>query len=76
MTMNPSDERPRTSLHACSYCRGEGRIGVLDCPACGGKGDIMVVEPAEICPCCQGWGVLVCCRCAECEGTGWKNIRR
>lgn len=57
----------------CAYCRGEGRIGVIDCPACNGRGQVLVRSPPTRCAFCSGFGVAGCCRCSTCEGTGWSE---
>jgi hypothetical protein len=57
----------------CAYCQGEGLIGSVACPACGGRGKVSVPETSGKCPCCSGFGVAGCCRCSVCRGTGWEG---
>lgn len=42
-----------------------------DCPVCGGKGCVLVVQPARKCSYCAGTGTGPQPRCQFCGGTGW-----
>jgi hypothetical protein len=60
----------------CAYCKGEGCIGVINCPACDGRGQLLVRSPPTRCAFCGGFGVAGCCRCSMCEGTGWSGAMK
>jgi hypothetical protein len=57
----------------CAYCKGEGRIGSVPCPACGGRKAVRTDGTPRKCIPCDGFGIAGCCRCSGCGGTGWSN---
>ncbi|MCU0631292.1 MAG: hypothetical protein MUF37_09105 [Methanoregulaceae archaeon] len=59
---------------SCAYCRGDGNIGFMPCPACEGKGFVIVSLPATMCACYYGTGVSGCCRCTTWYGSGYANV--
>lgn len=42
-----------------------------DCPVCGGKAFVLVLQPAQSCRTCAGRGKVRQYRCFNCLGTGW-----
>jgi len=64
-------EIPEQSREICAYCRGDGKIGCIPCPACQGKGSVLVSLPVTRCACCYGTGIAGCCRCTTCNGSGY-----
>ena len=59
----------------CSYCQGTGQVNSEGCRACGGKGNVMVAQPAKVCAHCQGKGKKSAYRCNFCRGTGWAHAQ-
>lgn len=67
------------SRQTCALCKGNGKEGWFasePCKACGGKGTLLVLEPAQKCPYCNGKGSLWDMQgsCPTCNGTGWVHI--
>ncbi|MCP1391180.1 MAG: hypothetical protein QM433_04315 [Euryarchaeota archaeon] len=58
-------------LRSCAFCNGRGESHGRRCPACGGKGEVMVATPAKRCTLCNGSGRLCIRGCPACGGTGW-----
>lgn len=66
----------------CAWCSGRGKSSgfLIDpaCPACGGKGSVLVVAPPKKCALCSGRGrksgFLNDSPCPACNGTGWAHI--
>ncbi|HKP10746.1 MAG TPA: transcriptional regulator [Blastocatellia bacterium] len=63
----------------CAYCGGTGAKERQLCPACGGKRQVLVHQPAITCPRCHGNGkatdndraAYYSSLCVICRGTGW-----
>ena len=45
-----------------------------DCPVCGGKAFVLVLQPAQRCRSCAGTGMRLQTRCSYCQGTGWMFV--
>lgn len=64
------------SAQTCSFCEGTGTAFEATCVACGGKGSVMVKNPAKKCPYCRGIGyILMPNPCMSCKGTGWAGAK-
>lgn len=72
----PHDLGLRTEPTSCAYCGGDGKDFATQCPACGGAGSVLVVQPAAKCPTCGGDGRDFATRCGVCQGTGWSHVVR
>lgn len=61
----------------CAWCEGTGNRAVsagyvISCLVCGGKGNVLVAQPAGPCRQCEGSGRRsVVNPCLTCAGTGW-----
>ncbi len=61
----------------CAWCAGTKKSAIslghiVSCLVCGGKGHILVIQPAEQCQQCGGSGKRnVVNPCLTCVGTGW-----
>jgi len=68
----------------CAWCSGtgtdRGSRGYHMCPVCGGKGSVLVAQPAKKCGWCSGTGTDRGSRgyhmCRVCGGTGWAHALR
>jgi len=68
----------------CARCGGIGKqrtmFGESDCPACKGKGTVLVAAPPRPCPLCGGTGrqegFINKAVCGVCWGTGWADVLR
>lgn len=71
----------------CSKCNGTGAKdanSLKTCTNCSGKGYIRtqqrtlfgVMEGQSVCPTCGGRGKIVTDKCPECDGKGYKHIKR
>ena len=77
----PADEPVGISVR-CARCEGTGKqrgmFGESDCPACKGKGTVLVAAPARKCPLCGGTGrqegFINKAVCGVCWGTGWADV--
>jgi predicted nucleic acid-binding Zn ribbon protein len=64
-------------LETCGLCEGVGGTTDQLCPACKGKGNVLVHQPALQCPRCSGSGKPEKTRaylsnvCTVCRGSGW-----
>jgi DnaJ-class molecular chaperone len=64
----------------CAWCTGSGKWAVsagyvVSCMVCGGKGQVMVKQPAGQCQQCAGSGRRsVANPCLTCAGTGWARV--
>lgn len=64
----------------CAWCAGTGKRAVssayiISCLVCGGKGQVMVAQPAGQCRQCAGSGRRnVVGTCLTCVGTGWGRV--
>ncbi|MBA3713353.1 MAG: transcriptional regulator [Pyrinomonadaceae bacterium] len=64
----------------CASCEGTGKLAVaagygVSCLVCGGKGSIMVAQPAGACHQCMGSGRRsATALCLACAGTGWMRV--
>lgn len=61
----------------CAWCRGSG-WGCCNakCPACTGKGTVLVAAPPTKCGLCGGTGrTKDYLMCPSCGGTGWAHLR-
>ena len=62
----------------CAFCRGKGKdpFEIMSkeatCQVCGGRGEVLVIEPSVKCAHCQGTGVAPGSRnvCTTCGGRG------
>ena len=89
-----SDKVKNYVLKECARCEGSGIDPIVvhgpqTCHACGGKGSILVAEPAQKCPSCDGTGwrhevlpwtcgttpIVVRKTCYICVGRGWLNTK-
>jgi len=75
-----SDSLDTTIPRQCGFCGGVSRRP--PCPACRGRGEVLVAEPAKRCFRCMGTGEAVLNDrfpiqrgvfqlCSACRGTGW-----
>jgi len=55
----------------CFHCHGTGHTNGGICEACGGQGDVLVAQPAIVCPLCNGSGSFENGTCRVCGGSGW-----
>ena len=68
------------ALETCAWCTGTGKWDVsrgyvVSCLVCGGKGQVMVNQPAGQCQQCAGSGRRnVASPCLSCAGTGWVRV--
>jgi DnaJ-class molecular chaperone len=80
--MNPKQQRVDSyEAEKCGFCQGNGGAPEIPhpCPACEGKGTIMVHQPPIRCPRCSGTGRAKLNDdlkyrsklCVVCLGTGW-----
>ena len=67
---------------SCATCHGTGR-GLASnsptCPACYGKGSVLVAQPSQQCAKCNGVGFDSSGAtpvCLVCDGTGWTDTRQ
>ena len=64
----------------CAWCSGSGKWSisagyVISCLVCGGKGHVLVTEPAGQCHQCAGTGKRnIANPCLTCAGTGWARV--
>jgi DnaJ-class molecular chaperone len=58
----------------CAFCNSTGESDGRRCPACCGKGEVMVAQPAKRCGLCNGTGRLCIRGCPACGGTGWTGV--
>lgn len=64
----------------CAWCEGTGKRAIsagytVSCLVCGGKGNVMVAQPAGQCRHCEGSGRRNSAHlCLTCAGTGWGRI--
>jgi DnaJ-class molecular chaperone len=76
MSVAVSDRSPET----CAWCAGTGKRAissgyVVSCLVCGGKGHVMVNQPAGQCQQCAGSGRRnAASPCLYCAGTGWARV--
>jgi DnaJ-class molecular chaperone len=62
----------------CAWCGGHGGTRESRCRVCGGKGAVLVRQPARVCPRCRCTGRAPeahASACAECSGAGWAGAR-
>ena len=67
------------SPETCAWCYGRGRRGASDkCEVCGGKGKLMVLQPAHRCRGCNCTGRVSETgeMCSYCRGAGWEGVLR
>lgn len=71
----------------CKTCGGTGAktpSSIKTCPRCGGRGYINtqqrtlfgVMESQQVCPECGGRGKIITDKCPDCDGKGYKHIKR
>lgn len=65
----------------CAWCRGALRTpDGRRCPVCGGRGGLLVAQPALSCAGCRGCGregrVSDGPPCNRCGGAGWEGVYR
>ncbi|HII07945.1 MAG TPA: transcriptional regulator [Methanotrichaceae archaeon] len=72
MSQSPKSSAPET----CAFCKGAGEFDGRRCPACDGRGEVNVAQPAKRCALCNGTGRLCIRGCPACGGTGWTAILR
>ena len=64
----------------CAWCAGSGKWAisagyVISCLVCGGKGSVLVGQPAGHCQQCAGSGRRnAASPCLTCAGTGWARV--
>ncbi|HET9531477.1 MAG TPA: hypothetical protein VFQ92_14060 [Blastocatellia bacterium] len=68
-------------LEVCAWCQATGIAADAVCPACGGKGNVLTLQPGVICTRCKGSGKnpdrsVLPRRCIICEGSGWLATTR
>ena len=71
--------RSKYQSEVCGLCQGKGTHPKHPCPACDGKGCVLVHQPALHCPRCGGNGRAKAAEesfyytplCIVCQGTGW-----
>jgi len=79
-TINTNQRESMGSRQKCAWCAGRGQwavaVGyVISCPVCGGKGQVLVTQPAGTCRQCQGSGRRDATGpCLTCAGTGWARV--
>ena len=72
------ERAPATSFVSvrCAFCKGSGRDPgfkiASKCVACGGRGKVLIGEPYETCPECEGEGRHpgTATHCGTCRGKG------
>jgi RecJ-like exonuclease len=65
------------SPETCTWCYGRGRRSVTErCEVCGGKGKLMVLQPARRCTSCNCTGRSgdTVEKCPRCGGSGWEGV--
>lgn len=69
----------------CAICNGSGKYPgaflTTKCPGCGGRGSVLVIQPAHKCGTCNGTGQVKGTSfgtyvCDVCNGTGWAHAKR
>ena len=55
----------------CFHCNGTGHVNGKICEVCWGQGDVLVAQPAIVCPLCNGSGIFDNGTCRVCGGSGW-----
>ncbi|HEC77881.1 MAG TPA: molecular chaperone DnaJ [candidate division WOR-3 bacterium] len=63
---------------ACPVCRGQGGTDLVDCPQCGGRGQVRTqtrsffgtFTSVSTCPRCHGQGKIIKNPCTKCRGSG------
>lgn len=64
----------------CAWCAGTGQWAVsmgyvISCLVCGGKGKVVVAQPAGQCRQCSGTGRRNATNpCLTCAGRGWGSV--
>jgi DnaJ-class molecular chaperone len=64
----------------CAWCMGTGKRAisagyVVSCLVCGGKGNVLISQPAGQCKQCAGSGRRDAAHsCLTCAGTGWARV--
>jgi DnaJ-class molecular chaperone len=75
-----SQTQRSSALETCAWCAGTGKWAVsagyaISCLVCGGKGKVLVVQPAARCRQCGGKGRRnATAPCLTCAGTGWGRV--
>jgi DnaJ-class molecular chaperone len=75
-----SNTKTNHALETCAWCTGSGKWAVslgytVSCLVCGGKGQVMVNQPAGQCQQCAGSGRRnPVSPCLTCAGTGWVRV--
>jgi DnaJ-class molecular chaperone len=75
-----SQQQKSQAPERCAWCAGTGKWAismghVISCLVCGGKGNILVAQPAGYCQQCEGSGRRgVANPCLTCAGTGWARV--
>lgn len=66
---------PKTGrqLASCALCGGDGRRFAEPCPACSGRGTVLVAAPPTRCDDCLGRGTKFAQTCPICGGSGWRD---
>ena len=76
-----SKQQVNQAPETCAWCAGTGKWAismghVISCLVCGGKGNILVTQPAGSCQQCGGSGRRsVANPCLTCAGTGWARVQ-
>jgi len=62
----------------CAWCGGRRGTTEGPCRVCGGKGAVLVRQPARVCPDCRCTGRRLEApteACTGCGGAGWDGVR-
>ena len=61
---------PGTTAEVCQTCRGAGQVRQAQRTPLG------MFQTTRVCPDCRGSGKVIRTPCADCRGTGFRNVRR
>ena len=59
-----------SSIKTCDHCKGRGYVTTQQRTLFG------VMEQQSVCPTCGGSGKIITDKCPECQGKGYKHIKR